>query len=188
MAGSLSQRVIVEAARPEVERGGFESLSMRGLARQLGVTAPAFYEHIDSKATLLALVAAEGYRELIEELDAVDAPIASDRLAERSAAYVRFAGRHPELFRLMFQYRPENVPIEADNVLPAAGDAYDLGRGDIAEAMDRGEIRRGDVDEITLMVWAAIHGVATLAAMAPGAAPDPLATNIVRTLVAGMAP
>jgi len=102
----LTREAIVAAARRQVEGHGFETVSLRAVARELDVTAPALYDHVDSKSDLLALIAAEGFEEMVAEFGIIDASAATERLRARAVAYVAFAVNHPELFRLMFQYRP----------------------------------------------------------------------------------
>ena len=54
----LSAERIVGTAKQIVRTEGHERLSVRGLARRLDVTAPAIYDHLDSKEAVLRAVAA----------------------------------------------------------------------------------------------------------------------------------
>ena len=176
----LTRERIVAAALDAIEREGYEALSLRSLARALGVTAPAIYDHFDSKTGVLSAVAAEGYRSLDEGFD-VDGSTAIERCRQRAYAYVQFAERRPELFRAMFLYRPAAVPIEADNELPAATDTFDAGLRDIAQAIADGDLADRDPVQINFTLWAAIHGVASIALMAPT-----IATRVVDDVIDAM--
>jgi len=178
----------VAAARTQVEQTGFEVLSLRAVARELGVTAPALYDHVDSKADLLALVAGEGYEELVRCFDAAAAGSVRDRLRNRALAYVDFAVAHPELFRLMFQYRPAEVAIEIDNELPAATKAFEANLADVAEAVDVGVLVDRDVVELSMALWASVHGVATVAQMVPSGDHQRLATDVIDAMLTGLHP
>ncbi|MDH3705681.1 MAG: TetR/AcrR family transcriptional regulator [Acidimicrobiia bacterium] len=184
----LTHEAIVAAARSQVEAGGFEAVSLRAVARDLGVTAPALYDHIDSKAELLALIAAEGYEELVRTFDAESGRTVIDRLRGRAVAYVEFAVVHPELFRLMFQYRPAEVPVDVDNELPAATKAFEANLADVGEALDRGLLAGGDPIELSMVLWAAVHGVATVAQMVPAGDHQALAGQVIDAMLAGLAP
>lgn len=54
---SLDEERIVAVARQLIENSGLESVTMRRVAAELGVTAMALYHHVPDKQALLALVA-----------------------------------------------------------------------------------------------------------------------------------
>jgi AcrR family transcriptional regulator len=184
----LSRGAIVAAARRQVESGGFESLSLRAVGRELGVTAPALYDHVDSKAELLALVAGEGYQELVRSFEAVSTGDVVDRLRNRALAYVAFAMARPELFRLMFQYRPAEVAIDVDNELPAATEAFEANVADVAEAISAGELVDRDVIDVSMALWASVHGVATVSQMMPAGEARRLAADVIDAMLTGLRP
>lgn len=106
--GNLSQ-ALVEAALAVVEAEGAAALSLRDVARQVGVSAAAVYRHFADKEALLAEVAAEGFaalnRAFAEALAA--APEQPElRLLALGEAYVRFGRGRPGLYRLMFGSPP----------------------------------------------------------------------------------
>lgn len=181
----LTQQRIVERARAQIEDRGFESISLRALARDLDVTAPALYDHIESKGDLLRLVAQEGYTELAEQLAGTGGR-AIDRLRHRARAYVGFALANPELFRLMFQYRPDAIPIEADNALAEATASFEAGVADIRAAIDEGDVAPTDPESAAMVLWSAVHGVATVELMAPGLGPE-LVDHVIDTMLRGLA-
>ena len=55
---------LLKVATAEIERVGYESLSLRELAEKLGVSRAAPYRHFADRRALLAAVAAEGFDEL----------------------------------------------------------------------------------------------------------------------------
>ena len=184
----LTREAIVAAARRQVERHGFETVSLRAVARELDVTAPALYDHVDSKSDLLALIAAEGFEEMVAEFGIIDASAATERLRARAVAYVAFAADHPELFRLMFQYRPVEVAIDLDNELAAATRAFEANFADITEAIDNGQLPARDVVELSMMLWSAVHGVATVAMMTSTTEHANLAGDVIDAMLAGLRP
>jgi AcrR family transcriptional regulator len=184
----LTRQSIVAVARDQVEALGFETVSLRAVARELGVTAPALYDHVDSKAELLELVAAEGFDELVKAFAEASLPTAKERLRARAVAYVSFAAGHPELFRLMFQYRPVGVGAEIDNELDAATEAFEASFSDLTQAISEGELPQRDILELSMMLWAAIHGVATVAMMVPSAEHEGLAGDVIDAMLKGLRP
>ncbi|HIV71553.1 MAG TPA: TetR/AcrR family transcriptional regulator [Candidatus Aquabacterium excrementipullorum] len=79
-------------------------LSLRDLARQVGVSANAAYRHFADKEALLMALAAEGFRRFTQAQ--VQAAIAGDTpltmFKSAGQAYVRFARDNAALFQLMF--------------------------------------------------------------------------------------
>lgn len=103
---SARVREVVAAARKILEREGPDGLTMRRLAEQMGIRAPSLYKHVDGKEDLEALLMAEAFRELGQELhDAVGSlrKGGSRRrsLTELARVYRRWALAHPHLYRLV---------------------------------------------------------------------------------------
>ena len=182
----LSPERIVDTAKEIVRTEGHERLSVRGLARQLDVTAPAIYDHMESKEAVLRAVAAAGYDEL-RAAYSTTADTAIERMRERAIAYVEFARTRPELFRLMFMFRPNAIAIEADNELGAATDVFETGVDDVRQAIADGSLVDRDPIQITLTLWAAIHGVATVSIVAPPVA-DAVAADVIDAMFRGLRP
>ena len=94
--GDLRQ-VLLAAALTQIEAEGVASLSLRALARLAGVSAAAPYRHFDSKRTLLAALAQQGFeglgRQLMLARDAETGP--NERLLAIGLAYVEFAVANP---------------------------------------------------------------------------------------------
>ncbi|MEZ5183034.1 MAG: TetR family transcriptional regulator [Acidimicrobiales bacterium] len=124
MAGDrepLQRDAIVEAARQLVIAGGLEALSLRRLAAQLGVTAPALYAHVRHKQDLLRAIAEVEFDRLVARFDAVAATDPVARIRAHGRAYVEHAREHPELFRVMFLFPPEMIPADVPDDVRLAG-------------------------------------------------------------------
>ncbi|TAL17808.1 MAG: TetR/AcrR family transcriptional regulator [Aquabacterium sp.] len=95
---------LVEAGLAALESSGNSELSLRELARQVGVSSNAAYRHFADKEALLVALAAEGFRRFAASLGQAAMQEAWPGEAFRAAglAYVRFARANPGLFRLMF--------------------------------------------------------------------------------------
>ena len=182
----LSRERIVDTAKEIVRTEGHERLSVRGLARQLDVTAPAIYDHMESKDAVLRAVAASGYDEL-RTASSTTADTAIQRMRERAVAYVEFARTRPELFRLMFMFRPNAIAIEVDNELGAATDVFETGVDDVRQAIADGSLVDRDPIQVTLTLWAAIHGVATVSIVAPPVA-DAVGADVIDAMFRGLRP
>src|ERR1700733_5513657 len=96
---------LVAAAVQILEKDGEGALTLREVARRVGVSAAAPYHHFADKHAILAAVGEEGFSHLadaMEEAQATSGPKTRDTLRAMGVAYVRFAVRHPSHFRVMF--------------------------------------------------------------------------------------
>src|SRR5579863_2016700 len=115
---------LLQAAAAEIERGGYEALSLRELAASLGVSRAAPYRHFVDRRALLSALAAHGFDELtaIHQRAGRKSGSARERLAAAGRGYLAFALARPQLFRLMFTSDllsgdplPDPVLVEAGN-------------------------------------------------------------------------
>ena len=145
----------VRAALELLEEGGSAEVSLRAVARRVGVAASAPYRHYADRDALLSAVAAVGYRELAEFLAAAHpAPSTPDNLAAVAVAYVRFALRRPALFRVMFGESCDRDSAERIAATEAIS-AY-------VAAIVRQAFPGADPDALATAVWALVHGLAFL--------------------------
>lgn len=147
---------LITAARTLVEENGVGAVSLREAARRVGVSAPAIYRHFANKDSLLAAVAAEGFRDLAAALAAASRS-ERDPLSAMGMAYVRFALSRRGVFRLMFG--PE-LAKRADfpELKSAADQAFQWLKGG---AQARGRAAQ-DSHLAAIAPWALVHGLAQL--------------------------
>jgi len=111
--GDLRAALIAEGLRLLADRDA-EELSLREVARGVGVSATAVYRHFPDKAALMAALAAEGLAMLSHvqhaAYDAAGGGVAGFNAT--GAAYVRFALLHTALFRLIFANPPTGKVVE----------------------------------------------------------------------------
>lgn len=111
------RRALLERAIETVNEGGVEALSLRALARDLGVSHAAPLRHFATKADLLNAVAVEGVQRLIAATeDALEVPTARERLWSMSHAYVAWAIENAALHRVI---RNPDVTRHASDELKA---------------------------------------------------------------------
>src|SRR5215470_4216746 len=103
----LRRDQLIHAARNLAESEGWAAVTMRRLAGELGATQPVLYSAFASRQALIDAVALNGFGDLAEALEAVDAsPIA------RMRAYLDFAAAHPRVYEAMFSM-PTDLPFAA---------------------------------------------------------------------------
>ncbi|MFT5481535.1 MAG: AcrR family transcriptional regulator [Halieaceae bacterium] len=161
--GNLRQ-VLLRAAEQELALQGSDKLSLRALARQIGVSQTAPYRHFVDKNALLAALATRGYINLTTsmiraEKAAPESP--ADKLRATSHAYVEFALAHKALFKLMFG--PALDPHEKyPELFEASRQTFILVHAIVKKGVEDGVFRQDDVEYLTNTAWAGVHGIVTL--------------------------
>lgn len=147
-----------------INTAGVEKLSLREVARRLGVSHQAPYRHFSSRDHLLAEIVRRAYADFAAALRSppvTDDP-ASDALA-MGFAYVRFALTEPLKYRLMFGGSlPE--PHAHPEMMLGARDSFDVLRSSLTRVAEaRGETpSRETIDSESLFAWSSLHGVVSL--------------------------
>ena len=87
---------IIATAFRLLERDGPEGLTMRALARDLGVSAPSLYFHVESRDDLLHQLIADGLTRFgAVQREAIRGGALRDRVRRISEAYIAFAEAGP---------------------------------------------------------------------------------------------
>lgn len=189
----LQRDAIVAAARALIIADGLEALSLRKLAAELGVTAPALYAHVRDKRDLLRALAEGEFEALVARFDAVVDPDPIARIKGHGRAYVDHARENPELFRVMFLFPPElgpaSVPVDVE--LPGATKAFEAAAGAVEDAIAAGLIASDDPLLVALTLWSGTHGVANVLQLGFGLPPeleDAMIDEVTDRLLAGYRP
>jgi AcrR family transcriptional regulator len=152
--GDLREALIL-AAQAAVARDGHMAMTLRPLAVRLGVSQPAVYRHFGSREALLMAVAERVAGLLAADIltarDAKRDPFAKLRAAGR--AYVDWAYRHPNWFRLLSSRIPADTRSKPIDPLP---DSYfHAAMGGIVPLSDP------RLRDAYRACWAVAHGLAT---------------------------
>jgi AcrR family transcriptional regulator len=155
------ERLCEVATRIFVEKGR-DGLSMRTLARQLGVSAMTPYRYFRDKEEILAAIRARAFARFADQLEEALAQPGTppEKSAAVGRAYVRFALEEQVCYRLMFDLsQPRMAPLPE---LFAAERRARATMSDHVRLMVREGYYAGDPDKIGFAIWAAMHGVVTL--------------------------
>ncbi|MBO9708348.1 MAG: TetR/AcrR family transcriptional regulator [Caulobacter sp.] len=184
------RRRLCAAAETLFAEHGPEAVTMRQLAQALGVSPMTPYRYFADKDAILAAVRAAAFDRFAEALEAAVAapgdPVERSRHA--GDAYVAFALREPQAYRLMFDL---NQPTEKDypELTAAAARARRTMTAHVEAMIQAGQIA-GDPELIGHMFWSVLHGVLMLQMsdkLSPNIDPDRLRAATIGALSRGLA-
>ncbi len=161
--GNLRAELLTTAAL-QLQTGGVDALSLRALARAIGVSQTAPYRHFADRSELLAALATQGYQDLLTALQDAGKKAARDpreQLIAFADAYVDYAGDHPDLFKLMFGPAVQSEDKHPDLRL-ARLETFSLVQDILREGMKQQLFIDQDISYLANAAWAGIHGLATL--------------------------
>jgi AcrR family transcriptional regulator len=185
--GRLRDEIVAAAAGMLEETGDEDAITLRGVARKVGIAAPSIYGHFSDVEGIVAAVVAGAFTELDTALDAAGQAAAADPEAHLRAvcdAYLRFAREQPHRYRVMFgRHRAAgesalSQPRPAEELLGSR--AFNTLVGAVSRRTGT-EPDEGSFTDATAL-WVALHGYASLQAAVP-AFPWPDSAEMLTTLI-----
>ena len=153
------REALVQAALAEAERGGPEAISIKALAKQLGVSQPAPYRHFADREALLEAVTEAAFRQFNAILrESIGKPSKQSKLSRLAQTTLAFGLRRNGIYRLMFASRTMACSPKGGELHNAAMETFGL----LLEALEApaiGLLR----ERQALKMWASLHGVVMLA-------------------------
>jgi AcrR family transcriptional regulator len=162
-ANSTTAEKLAVAARNLLDKDGVEAVTMRNVAKAVGITPMAVYRHYPDHAALLNALADAGFDELTARLARTRLTGSIEhRLNQMLDVYFDHALDNPQLFQLMF-LRPRKgarrfpVDFKAQRS-PTANIMQQL----IEQGIRSGHFRREDPWEINFEMGALVQGLMML--------------------------
>jgi AcrR family transcriptional regulator len=143
---------------------GLDGFSMRKLAKQVGVTAPALYRHYDGREAVLADVLRQAYRTFTRYIyRALSAPTPFERFAGAGEGYLDFVIEQPRWYSILHSSL-DALGMEAlPSDIEAMGQAvHQFWNDRVRECMDAGILKEDDPQKVSLTMWAHSHGMVQL--------------------------
>lgn len=153
------QEACIREALAIIEVEGVESLSLREVARRLGVSHQAPYKHFPDRDHILAEIVRRAFESFAAYLDS--RPLTGDAktdMHEMGRAYLRYARSHPLQYRLMFN-TPLPDPTRHPQMMASARHAFDLLREGVGQ-LPPDPAHQPDLD--SLYIWSTLHGLASI--------------------------
>ncbi|MGW1836422.1 TetR/AcrR family transcriptional regulator [Streptomyces sp. NPDC002067] len=176
-----------------VEWGSTEKLTIRAVAKEVGVSAPSLYLHFSDKTEMIWEALAEKYRDLADQMRAADGTAAHadgadplSRLRAQVHTYCRFALRAPGQYRLMYEMRQPAVDVGRIGRHPARL-VSERFREAVTRCQDQGYALTLPVEQLAQTLWAGLHGnVALTHSLFPHASAEHLVLDLADGLLDSM--
>ena len=161
----LREDILQAAIELLAETSDMNAVSIRAVAKRVGVTPPSIYLHFPDKQALLDAacepIFADLARYFAEACAGVESPF--ERLGRMGVAYVRFALDNQEPYRIVFMARCDDVAMMSMTAADLeAQTAFAPVIQTVVEAQQAGLLGAADPREVAMRLWIAVHGVATL--------------------------
>lgn len=154
---------LIQAGVKLLEESGIDGLSLRKLAREVGVSHNAPYMHFADKEAVLAAIAQQGFQLLGQAIDAgqhnvSDQPI-EIRLKTAARSYVSFALDYPNHLMVMFgKLESSDYP----ELMETARSTFQK----LVEIMQVGKTSKAlkdyPAEQLALLLWMNVHGLSGL--------------------------
>jgi AcrR family transcriptional regulator len=155
---------ILGAARELFLSVGFEKTSIRNIADAIEYSPSTIYLYFKDKNELLWELHQEAFFALINSFEpvfSIEDPF--EKLIAMGHQYLKYAFENPELYDLMFLMI---APIEAlecrNDVWEDGHTALNMLKIILTECQKQGYFKDRDIENLSMMVWANVHGIATI--------------------------
>ncbi len=177
------RQAILSAARDIAAREGWQEVTIRKIAEAIEYTPPIIYEYFASKESLLLELLREGFRQLVQIIQTIQAKgdPPENVLREVAIAYWHFAFNSPELYQVM--HGLGGVPFGTSETPPEARSAFAAVRETVRAALKAHGVRRPDLDGDVDILWSTLHGLISLTMTGRIAGGEPRAASLVERAV-----
>ncbi len=141
---------------------GFDGLTLRALAGELGCSPMTPYRYFENKADIFHAVRTDAFRRFGARVEDAARPHGDPlvRLRALFHAYVRFALDEPHAYRIMFQLeQPETPPSEEDKAVTAS--TWAPLHETLEQAVAEG-LLVGSPEVLAHLCWVQVHGLVSL--------------------------
>jgi len=164
----LRQAILTAAGELFLEQG-YERFSLRKVAERIGYSPTTIYLYFHNKDDLLFTVVDEGFvrfgQQLASAAESQDDPW--ERIIALGQAYITFALQNPVYYQLMFLQRTDFLTQRAVGESQPRIASFRVLQHAVQQAIDAGVLRPGDVESYSDVLWALVHGIASLALSMP---------------------
>jgi AcrR family transcriptional regulator len=164
----LRQAILTAAGELFLEQG-YERFSLRKVAERIGYSPTTIYLYFRNKDDLLFTVVDEGFVRFGQQLAAAAESQEDpwERIIALGRAYVTFALQNPVYYQLMFMQRTDFLTQRQMGESQPRIASFRMLQQAVQRAIDAGVLRPGDAESYSDVLWALVHGIASLAMSMP---------------------
>ena len=184
---------IFDAASELFAQEGYANVSMRKIAERIEYSPTTIYLYFKDKNELLKFICEETFAKLGEQIREISEPEIDEieSLKKGLHAYVSFGLEHPNHYEVVFNMPIFNQPHDDEYKYEGSMGqrTFDYLRSQVAGCVAAGKLKKGDVDAMSQMLWAGIHGVVSLLNNHldfPFVEKDKLVGELVETMIKGL--
>lgn len=154
------RRAVMNGALELARTSGVETLSLREIARRIGVSTAAPYHHFKDRQSLLMDLAIESYQNLLDRMlqACAAAPDTQNEVRAAALSYLHFGREHRTEYAIMFAGEYSGHP-RAVEMMAVADACLDLVRAPIAKLANLGP---EEAAEAAFSAWSLLHGILQL--------------------------
>ena len=163
MAESSTADRISQAALAILEAEGPEAVSMRRVADSVDITPMAIYHHFSNREALLDSVTNQQFATLLSYIE--KRPMRGSpetQLISAMEAYIDYAFDRPRIFDYVFAQRRPGAHRYPDDFRARRSPTLNPIADVVRAAMQTGQVKKNDVWEVALELWALTHGYVAL--------------------------
>lgn len=159
---------IIQTAWEQIALEGAPALSLRAIARELGIAAPSIYNHFADRDALVTALIIEAYESLALHQKAANDAIQSDdlpaRLASIGEAYRDWAVTYPQRYLLIFGTPIPGYIAPLEVVQPIAAKSLSTLIEVVESYHHAGRLKISEIDFqiIAVLIWTRVHGLVSV--------------------------
>lgn len=162
----LRAEIVQAASRLLALTGDAGSVSLRAVAREVGIATTSIYLHFANLDALILAVKTDYFAEfgtILDDAAELAGPVSADRVRARAHAYVGYGVAHPGRYRAMFA-APMLPPELASQVARSGAEVFEALQREVAATIGGPEL---EAHMLAVHLWTALHGIVSLRAARP---------------------
>ena len=164
---STTKARIRAAAGGIFAKDGIEAMTMRAVAREVGISPTAIYRHYENQEAILQEIWSVGCADLAKSLnEPIESNDPTDRMLTLTHRYVSWALTQPEIFELMYRDNPYGLnPLPAgsgDDLTAITNNSIRALVREIENAIRMGRWRNEDKWQMAVAIWSLSRGLISL--------------------------
>lgn len=160
---NVTSQHIYQCALRILETEGPQAVSMRRVAKEVGITAMAIYHHFPSRDALLNAVVDSEFEQLVGYFSRSNGKRSFDEaMIHIMDGYIDYAFTHPRIFDYVFAAPRPGARRFPDDFRARRSPTLNVTADAVSSWMKVGKLKRDDCWEIAMELWAHVHGYLAL--------------------------